>query len=347
MIERSLHAPSGVPDHVRLESAACPFGCAASDTPVLTGHDRLHGVPGRFSVIKCNACGLIRTDPRPTPDTIGAYYPGDYAPYHADAAPPAATSVGAKASLRRLLGFDTRQLPPMPPGRLLEVGCANGTYLEHARRLGWTVQGIEFSDSAAALARTRGLAVQTAGVDSATPPSDTVDVIAAWMVIEHLHDPIAALNRMRAWVRPGGYLIASVPDAGGWLLSTFGERRYDLHLPAHLYHFSDRTFAKLLNAGGWDVEHVVWQRNCNSLLWSLEYLCADKQWTTLGAAVGKLRTANSGWRVKLRMLLHWLAGLTRQSGRIEVWARPSARGMARSNDAPPLVAARGAGAAQR
>ena len=73
-----------VPDGVRLESRPCPLCLVAEDEPVLSGVDMLHGVPGEYRVIRCRQCGLMRTDPRPTPDTIGLYYPSHYGP-HANA----------------------------------------------------------------------------------------------------------------------------------------------------------------------------------------------------------------------------------------------------------------------
>src|SRR3546814_15669770 len=50
---------------VVLEGVACPMGCPRGDEAVLTGHDRLHGLPGRFTVVRCNTCKLKRTTHRP------------------------------------------------------------------------------------------------------------------------------------------------------------------------------------------------------------------------------------------------------------------------------------------
>jgi hypothetical protein len=64
-----------------LETKPCPLGCSVSDETVLTGRDLLHDLPGEYTVVKCNSCGLMRTNPRPTPEAIGTYYPDDYGPY--------------------------------------------------------------------------------------------------------------------------------------------------------------------------------------------------------------------------------------------------------------------------
>ena len=151
-------------------------------------------------------------------------------------------------------------------------------------------------------------------------PAQPVDVVAAWMVLEHLHEPVNALKKLLTWVKPNGYLIASVPDAGSLILQPFAEKRYDLQLPNHLYHFTTNTIAKVLEISGWQLTRVFWQRNCNSLLWSGEYLACDKGWTWVEQIIRWLRTAKKA--SKLRILLGWILGVTRQSGRMEIWAKP-------------------------
>ena len=66
---------------VALEAVPCPLGCAPDDEIVVRGHDRLHELPGEFTVVRCRGCGLLRTTPRPTPEAMGFYYPAEYGPY--------------------------------------------------------------------------------------------------------------------------------------------------------------------------------------------------------------------------------------------------------------------------
>lgn len=313
--------PEAPPDTVELEDLPCPIGCAPDDRLVVEGHDRLHGIPGRYRIVRCAYCGLMRTNPRPTPLSIGAYYPADYGPYAVEQPRPLAGSAlpACRARMRRLLGFEVRRLPPIPAGRLLEIGCASGSWLAEVRRAGWDVEGIEFSDTAARQARALGLRVQTASVETAHKPTAPIDAVVAWMVLEHLHDPHAALRRLHQWTREGGWLVASVPDANALTRTLFGEHAYDLHLPNHLYHYTTGTLRILLRTCGWQIDRVFWQRNPNNLLWSFEYLAGDRGWTRRLAVVRWLRCAAGAGR--LRMLLGWLLGVTRQSGRIEIWAR--------------------------
>ena len=55
---------------VLLEDVSCPLGCMKNDEIVLTGFDLIHNLPGVFNIVRCCNCGLMRTNPRPTPKNI-------------------------------------------------------------------------------------------------------------------------------------------------------------------------------------------------------------------------------------------------------------------------------------
>jgi SAM-dependent methyltransferase len=309
-----------VPESVVLEDVPCPNGCTQESLKILTGCDHLHNLPGEFSIYRCQGCGLERTTPRPTPETIGYYYPDEYAPYQS-----ASLSSVKRSSSKNLivewLGLETRLLPSLKPGRMLEIGCSSGNYMQYAKALGWHVEGIEFSAHAAAVARNKGFSVQVGAVEKAQPPSQPYDVVVGWMVLEHLHQPVEVLAKLKEWTSKSGYLIISVPDGKNIARKFFRSRCYDLHLPNHLFHFNAESIEETLRVAGWNVERIVWQRNCNTLLMSLEYWATEgdrKSWLKLA------RWLRLGDGAKyIRILLSTVLGMFRQSGRIEVWARPN------------------------
>lgn len=309
------------PDGVELEHVNCPNGCDRNDELMLVGFDQLHGLPGEFDVWRCSSCGLQRTTPRPTPATIAAYYPSNYAPYQNEGEASTPDTPGLKRIIRLRLGMETRKLPDVTPGRMLEIGCSSGGYMELARQKGWQVEGIEFSEQAATVARAKGFTVQVGSLEQAQPPSEPYDVITAWMVLEHLHDPVGALKKLRAWIKPEGYLVALVPDANSIAKTLFKEQCYDLQLPTHLFHYTPATLKIVLANSGWTLERVSWQRNCNTLLWSLEYWADKRKNQSLTKFARWLRISRKA--IKVRMFLGLVLGMTRQSGRIEIWARPS------------------------
>jgi 2-polyprenyl-3-methyl-5-hydroxy-6-metoxy-1,4-benzoquinol methylase len=308
------------PDPVVLEPAPCPLGCGAGDLPVLRGRDRLHHLPGEFQIVRCRGCDLMRTDPRPTPESMAFYYPPEYGPW---SAPPRRDESAAKRILKVFL-WDTRValVPPLPPGRLLEVGCGSGSFLDAMARKGWSVEGVESSAAAAERAGRLGHRIRIGRLESLPETGTPFDLVVGWMVLEHLHDPVGALRKLAAWTRPGGYLALSVPDASSFEFRLFGSRWYALHLPNHLYHFTRATVTRLVEAGGWTVERVVHQRFLGNLAGSVSHVLED--WLGRGNPASALLQELVGRRAYLLYLTLPLATLLAaagQTGRVTLWAR--------------------------
>lgn len=309
------------------EDRECPLGCPRDDEFVLEGRDRIHGLPGRFRVVRCRTCGVLRTNPRPSASAMSPYYPEDYGPY-------AGTRIGEdlpdgrpawrrtlSRALARLTDPGGQDLPPVSPGRLLEIGCASGSYLDRMSRKGWKVEGIEFAESAASRAREAGHRVQTGPVESVPAPMGPFDLVVGWMVLEHLHDPVLALKRIREWTVPGGWLVASVPNAGCWELRAFSDAWYALHLPNHLWHPTVPTLSRVLDRGGWTLERVFFHRDLRDLLGSAGYALEDLGRLPRLAAWLKAFPEAGGRGSQLLFPAARLLAAAGQTGRMTVWAR--------------------------
>ena len=315
-----------IPPDVVLEDADCPLGCPRSDETVLAGRDRLHGLPGRFQVVRCRSCGLMRTNPRPSPGTIGFYYPEDYHPYRNTRVAGPSGRLGAlkariKPLARRFFEFNGTRLPPLAPGRMIEIGCASGGFMHQMAQQGWDVSGIEFSAAAAGHARDLGYPVHTGPIESAPDPAAPVDLVVGWMVLEHLHAPVKALRRLRQWARPGGWLVLSVPNASSWEFRVFKDSWYALQLPTHLYHFTPPSLAAVLRMGGWRVERIFHQRLLGNIAGSFGYLLQDRRMLPALARWFIKFPEKSGLHQYALFPLAFLASLAGQTGRMTVWAR--------------------------
>jgi len=319
---------SAAPDpRVTLEHVNCPLGCDDGDVPVLTGRDRISNLPGQFQVLRCGGCGLLRTSPRPSPQTIGFYYPEDYGPY-VDTRISSAGRGCLPALRQRMVAlgqrlFDTKAhaIPAMPAGRMLEIGCASGSYLNKMASEGWEVEGIEFSAAAAAAARAQGFAVHVGPVETADRPNGGYDLVVGWMVLEHLHDPVGALRNLARWTRPGGMLAISVPNTGAAEFRLFGSRWYALQLPNHLFHFDRRTLTVLLEAGGWEMVRVQHQRTLANALGSLGYVAQDRGYKRLGQWLIDFAERGGRFGALAQFLPALVLAALGQTGRMTVWAQ--------------------------
>jgi SAM-dependent methyltransferase len=305
------------------EVAPCPLGCRPDDEVVLEGIDHLHGLPGRFTVVSCRACGLMRTSPRPTLEAIGAYYPDPYGPYQGTPARAGGGNGWGTRLLRRWRLDGTRSLvPPMPPGRALEIGCATGSFLRKIRARGWEVQGIEPSASAAAIARQQGLEVHVGPVETAPPPASKYDLVTASHTVEHLHRPLEVFSRLHEWTRGGGWLTCALPDASSFVFRKFRQHWYDLDLPRHLYHFTPASFTRVLRQTGWEVKRIAGQSTLNGFAGSIGYRLRERSGADSRLARVFLQFPESNGVLKNALApLSWLLKAMRETGRIVVWAR--------------------------
>jgi 2-polyprenyl-3-methyl-5-hydroxy-6-metoxy-1,4-benzoquinol methylase len=140
----------------------------------------------------------------------------------------------------------------IPKGRLLDVGCSCGYFLEVAVEHGYEVRGLEFSESAiaAAVANVRGRIVRAGTNQLRGEYESSYDVITAFDIIEHLEDPRQFLGETARLLRPNGALVISTPDAEHMLRYLMASRWPMLQPMQHLTIFSRRALQIALVEAG-------------------------------------------------------------------------------------------------
>jgi SAM-dependent methyltransferase len=225
---------------VSLAAPACP-ACGR-----MTPHRRLYAKNG-CEILRCDSCGIGRTETRDFDPS--AYYTDDYfAGAHADGY---ADYRGAEPVLRREFAREVDFIRRhVPSGRLLDVGCAYGFFLQEAKRH-FAVAGIEIAAEAAAHARANGLNVLT-GV--ATPDMmarlGTFDVIVMLDVIEHVPDPHETIALCAQHLAPGGIMVLTTGDFGSPVARLTGASWRLMTPPQHLWFFTRESMARLAGRAG-------------------------------------------------------------------------------------------------
>jgi len=136
-------------------------------------------------------------------------------------------------------------------GRLIDVGCGPGFFLEAAAKAGWECTGVEIAESAAERARVRsGADVLVGDASDVHLPPASCDAVTFWHSIEHLPNPLAALKRARRWLKPDGVLIVRVVNCEGFDARMLGTAWTGWALPFHLFHFGPKSLDRLLKAAG-------------------------------------------------------------------------------------------------
>lgn len=310
-----------------LEFVSCRSCGAPDEQVILLAKDTLYGAEGIYRVVRCTRCGLMRTNPRPRLGVMSQFYPSTYGPHKIRvSSAPAVHSGSRKLALleyiRHAFGVRSCAIPTIRPGKALEIGCSSGAFLARLRDLGWDVHGVEPSIEAARHAVSLGLPVSVGQLESLSDLGGEYDLIVGWMVLEHLHDPVLCLTKLRALSKRDGYLAISIPDAGSADFSLFRKHWYALQVPTHLHHFERRTLSQVLLQAGWRVERVMSQRTVANWIGSLGIALESYGFKRIGQACLRLLESE---RLTARITilgLGYVFAIFGQTGRITVWARP-------------------------
>lgn len=216
-----------------------------------------------YELVRCGACQLAYIRNPPSQDVLEHLYSfaDEYHSEFADSATAREQFLKRGRLYLRYLSKHARS------GRLLDLGCSAGFFMKVARDSGWTVAGLEFSrDSAAVGRRLYGLDIAPGSLCDCDLPEHSFDAITLWDVIEHLPDPMAAMRRAHALLKPGGLVGISTPDIDGLYpqasLPIGRLINYWTHAepPAHLTQFSTKTLSSLMHRAGFEVVETISRR---------------------------------------------------------------------------------------
>jgi 2-polyprenyl-3-methyl-5-hydroxy-6-metoxy-1,4-benzoquinol methylase len=198
----------------------------------------------RVRFLRCGRCGLEFADP------MRAWSAGHY---------PDEIYGLAFDQLRAL-----EWLRDLPAVRLLELGCAEGAFLQRAAARGHRVTGLDFNAQAVAQAAALGLDARVGDVAelrASLAAGDRFGVVAMFQLIEHLADPDAVLEALAPLCAPGARLLVGCPS----------DRRYSRKLshpervgssdfwdwpPQHTLRWSETSLRTFLERHGWRVTRV-------------------------------------------------------------------------------------------
>jgi len=245
--------------------------------------DDRFGAPGTYDILRCSGCGLEQTWPRPTEAELKDLYERFY---NAGVEPGGTYQFLRERFLAsgwyRLwlhwdgdLTFHLRR----GRGRLLDLGCNEGRGLSLYAANGFTAEGLEINEKAAALARQRGFTVFTGALADFTP-AEPYEVVVLSNVLEHAPDPVAMLTEVRRLLKPGGEVWISCPNADSLWRGIFGRAWINWHVPFHLWHFSAQTLRAVLERAGF---RPASRQSFTPALWLAQSMCVRP-----GAGAGKV-----------------------------------------------------------
>jgi len=145
-------------------------------------------------------------------------------------------------------------------GRLLDVGCGEGTLLFAAVERGWKAEGTEIASVMVHHIREKfGLTVHQGVLEDLELPLCSFDAIIMNHVLEHVSDPRITLEKIAELLSPGGVVRIEVPNLASlsnrWknFQSRFGLKKnlWKHYSPDHhFWFFTPRTLKATLEEAG-------------------------------------------------------------------------------------------------
>ncbi|HEX7669182.1 MAG TPA: bifunctional glycosyltransferase/class I SAM-dependent methyltransferase, partial [Polyangiaceae bacterium] len=212
---------------------ASPYSCA-------THSSRSHG-----QIVRCLRCGLVFMRPKLSATALVGEYAEAVDPVYLE------HMKARETTFRYNLGQVRQYI--LPNDRVLEVGSYCGAFLRVAREEGLDIMGVEPSAWAVeASGHVTDAPVVCGTVDDLPEHQRSFDVVAAWDVLEHFHDPVEELRKIAALLPEGGTLLFSTLMIDNWFPRVTG-RHWPWLMDMHLFYFTEETIRYILNETGFEL----------------------------------------------------------------------------------------------
>ncbi len=221
------------------------------------GSDRLFGIEGEFSLLRCQDCGLVFVSPRPGFEEMSRYYPQeDYDLYN--------KAAGLKdrsiEELGRLFGPRKGRIDVYKkPGRLLDIGFGDGSFLYFMKQCGWDVAGVDFNKKMVELVKRAGIDAVAGQLEDAGFRDGEFDVVTLWGVLEHVQSPRQTIEEINRITGEQALLVIYTQNAAAPEARLLGRDWFIYEVPRHLYSFDPGSLARLLATGGFCVSEIVYE----------------------------------------------------------------------------------------
>jgi SAM-dependent methyltransferase len=220
-----------------MNQTACLVCGGGGWTPVFSGLvDYLTGES--FDINRCQSCGLMMTRPLPTGSDIGRFYPPKYR----------GDRHGFTGDLRVWLRCRAIEscFPAGFRGRLLDVGCGDGSFASYMHARGWAVAATEIDQLTVDRLRAAGIDAKQSSEAEGEGFDQPFDAVTCWHVLEHIEQPMQTAEWVRTLLKPDGKFQVTVPNADCRQAKFFGRHWIHLDVPRHRQHFTPATLRSLL-----------------------------------------------------------------------------------------------------
>ncbi|TSC72470.1 MAG: ubiquinone/menaquinone biosynthesis methyltransferase [Parcubacteria group bacterium Gr01-1014_38] len=206
---------------------------------------------------KCTVCGMIYVSPRPSEASLLAAYalPRDEYDnfFHTEYLDTDCFLGGERVWIaekaREQLGRLHRIL--QRKGKIFELGCGGGQFLEIAAAEGWETAGVDPGDWVRSSEKDERLGIQRCSLFEARLEAGSFDAVFMASVLEHIAEPERYVVYLQRLLKNGGLLfISGLPNVQSLTILLGIDRWIGGHPPLHLLFFSRRSARTMLERLG-------------------------------------------------------------------------------------------------
>jgi 2-polyprenyl-3-methyl-5-hydroxy-6-metoxy-1,4-benzoquinol methylase len=199
-----------------------------------------------LAYLRCAGCGFVFTDLQGRADASTHDGGFDFASFNEQIIEDLRDTHTAKLESSRHQSIYRQRLKEFEAyrrsGRLLEIGCATGSFLNAAREAGWSTVGVEPVASSAQYAISElGLDVHVGTLESADFEPASFDVVYSNAVLEHVPSPSAVIREASRLLRDGGLFYADTVNLDSYTWRFLGSRWKLFDPRMHLSMFTPAT----------------------------------------------------------------------------------------------------------
>ena len=190
---------------------------------------------------KCRKCGGLFLSPRVREESISFYYPDMF--YYADET---TSEIWKREYLKNHLKYRL-YLKNLKPGKILDVGCRDGSFIKFLEPFGWQAEGFEYTDQ---IQNRFNCRIHYRDINQFA--KNSFDVITLWAVLEHIYRPNEYIKCLQQMLKPGGYLIIQVPKYNSFT------GKFLLHedVPRHVSAYTSYSLVSYINSFGFCLEKI-------------------------------------------------------------------------------------------
>lgn len=212
-------------------------------------------------IVSCRNCGLYYINPQPGPEELTKLYGSDYH-YAYFLKNEKKIRARAKYRIKRITHY-------IKKGRIFDIGCMYGFFLDELQKIGWEVKGMEIAEKPTDYARQKlGLSVRKGNVEDSNLPVNSFDVVSCWHLLEHTRSPRLVLTKINRLLKPKGFIFLTLPNARALVAKIKPSSWPWFRAPEHLYHFNPRTIHRILVQTGYQVREITSHRGDADSLFS-------------------------------------------------------------------------------